>query len=968
MSAPWSAEGSSKDGDDVGASIGRSGGVPYEGVSFRFRDRLYEVKCYRDPTIGIRATCGFVVDSCGSTRSNSWVKKKSKGEGGVRSQDMETLFLWTTQILNAQTEARKPENIKSEDVGGMLIENAKFPEAIREQKLEPRADGTLCLMAGAGHQDCWYNLRSLNGSGTTSPMDFVTRLAKCQMDRNIWVIVDRLTKSAIFTPMRETDPLDKLARLYLKEVVTRHGIPVSIICDRDPRFASNFWRSLQSALGTNLDMSTAYHPQTDGQSERTIQTLEDMLRACAIDFGKGWVNHLPLVEFSYNNSYHASIKAAPFEALYGRKCRSPIKQRMQAARDRQKSYADLKRKPMEFQIGDKVMLKVSPWKGVVRFGKRGKLNPRKVEAEIIRIGLTMDALGYYVGLTLKDLDSVMSDSDESGITHTEVSSPFEDLSDIGSPRADDHEFLEPEDPYVEAALQAPPSPDYVPGPEEPEQAPPSPDYVPGSEHDDDEIVAEDQPYAEDASPIARSPDYVPETDHEADPEEDGDEDSEEDPIDYPADGGDDGDDEMDIEDDEDDDMDIEAEEEDEDDEMDVEIDEEAEEEHLAPAYPVVVALPATAPSAEETEPFETDESAATPPPHPAYRMTARISIPEPLPVPAWSDSEVARLLAISSPPASPLSPWSSSPPQIPLPVSPPPPVLTTPPPSPIRSLGYRAATIRMRAEAAATSHSLPLPPPFILSPTRPDAPPPLPTSAPTSFPPLSLPTDSHREGRPEVNLPPRMGLGLALGPGYEVGESSAAAAARPAGGHRADYGFVATMDRLVRRDPERYVGYGITDSWDEIVETLQGAPVSTDTELGAHMREFESLVRRDTDEIYTRLDDEQGQRQLLAGRVNMLFRDRRTHALTRQLMETEAGMSREAWRRAMDSSDLAHGGVISLRTTVYAQMEEITELQSADRRRQRAMSELLETGPKEREEMRVLRLSDRTRQQRLFRH
>ncbi|GKG01042.1 putative reverse transcriptase domain-containing protein, partial [Tanacetum coccineum] len=103
-----------------------------------------------------------------------------------------------------------------------------------------------------------------------------------------------------------------------------------------------------------------------------------MLRACVIDLGKGWVNHLSLVEFSYNNSYHASIKAAPFEALYGRKCRSPIKQRMQAAHDRQKSYADLKRKPMEFQVGEKVMLKVSPWKGVVRFGKRGKLNPRYV--------------------------------------------------------------------------------------------------------------------------------------------------------------------------------------------------------------------------------------------------------------------------------------------------------------------------------------------------------------------------------------------------------------------------------------------------------------------------------------------------------------------------------------------------------------------------------------------------------------
>ncbi|GKE67546.1 putative reverse transcriptase domain-containing protein [Tanacetum coccineum] len=151
--------------------------------------------------------------------------------------------------------------------------------------------------------------------------------------------------------------MDKLARIYLKEVVTRHGIPLSIIYDRDPRFASNFWRSLQNALGTSLDMSTAYHPQKDGQSKRTIQTLEDMLRACAIDFGKGWVNHLPLVEFSYNNIYHASIKAAPFEALYGRKCRSPV------------CWAE---------VGDKVMLKVSPWKGVVHFVKREKLNPKYV--------------------------------------------------------------------------------------------------------------------------------------------------------------------------------------------------------------------------------------------------------------------------------------------------------------------------------------------------------------------------------------------------------------------------------------------------------------------------------------------------------------------------------------------------------------------------------------------------------------
>ncbi|GJS49384.1 putative reverse transcriptase domain-containing protein, partial [Tanacetum coccineum] len=155
-------------------------------------------------------------------------------------------------------------------------------------------------------------------------MDFIMKLPKSSQGYDtIWVIVERLTKSAIFVPMRETDPMKKLARMYLKEVVTTHGIPVSIISDRDP-------------------------------GERTIQTLEDMLHACMIDFRKGWVNHLPLVEFSYNNSYHASIKVAPFEALYGRKCRSPIKQRIQVAHDRQKSYADLKRKPMEFQLGDRV--------------------------------------------------------------------------------------------------------------------------------------------------------------------------------------------------------------------------------------------------------------------------------------------------------------------------------------------------------------------------------------------------------------------------------------------------------------------------------------------------------------------------------------------------------------------------------------------------------------------------------------
>ncbi|GJU36863.1 putative reverse transcriptase domain-containing protein, partial [Tanacetum coccineum] len=149
-------------------------------------------------------------------------------------------------------------------------------------------------------------------------MDFVTKLPKTANGYDtIWVIVDRLTKSAHFLPMRENDPMEKLMKLYMKEVVTRHGVPVSIISDRDGRFTSLFWQALHKALGTRLDLSTAYHPETNGQSERTIQTLEDMLRACVLDFGKNWDRYLPLVEFSYNNSYHTSIKDAPFEALYG---------------------------------------------------------------------------------------------------------------------------------------------------------------------------------------------------------------------------------------------------------------------------------------------------------------------------------------------------------------------------------------------------------------------------------------------------------------------------------------------------------------------------------------------------------------------------------------------------------------------------------------------------------------------------
>ncbi|GJR49707.1 putative nucleotidyltransferase, ribonuclease H [Tanacetum coccineum] len=236
-------------------------------------------------------------------------------------------------------------------------------------------------------------------------MDFIIKLPRTSSGHDaIWVVVDRLTKSAHFIAIREDFSTEKLAKVYLNRIVARHGVPVSIISDRDARFTSRLWQTFQKALGTRLDMSTAYHPQTDGQSERTIQTLEDMLRACVIDFGGSWDTHLPLAEFSYNNSFHSSIRCAPFEALYGRKCRSPvlwaeigegrligpelvhettdkvvvIKEKLQALRNRQKSYADSGRKMVEFNVGDRVLLKISPWKGVMRFRKKGKLSPRYV--------------------------------------------------------------------------------------------------------------------------------------------------------------------------------------------------------------------------------------------------------------------------------------------------------------------------------------------------------------------------------------------------------------------------------------------------------------------------------------------------------------------------------------------------------------------------------------------------------------
>ena len=234
-------------------------------------------------------------------------------------------------------------------------------------------------------------------------MDFVVSLPRTSRGcDSIWVVVDRLTKSAHFIPINITYPLKKLTELYISEIVRLHGIPSSIVSDRDPRFTSRFWESLHKALGTKLRVSSAYHPQTDGQTEQTIQSLEDLLRACILEQGGSWDSFLPLIEFTYNNSFHSSIGMAPFEALYGRRCRTPlcwyesgesvllgpeivqqttekvkmIQEKMKASQSRQKSYHDKRRKALEFQEGDHVFLRVTPMTGVGRALKSRKLTPR----------------------------------------------------------------------------------------------------------------------------------------------------------------------------------------------------------------------------------------------------------------------------------------------------------------------------------------------------------------------------------------------------------------------------------------------------------------------------------------------------------------------------------------------------------------------------------------------------------------
>ncbi|KAJ9544494.1 hypothetical protein OSB04_024201 [Centaurea solstitialis] len=238
-----------------------------------------------------------------------------------------------------------------------------------------------CLKVKAEHQkphDKMQPLEIPEWKWENITMDLITKLPKTpRMFDAIWVIVDRLTKSALFLAIRESSTAEQLAEIYVKEVVSRHGVPVSIISDRDVRFTSRFWERFHSELGTRLHFSTAYHPQTDGQSERTIQTLEDMLRACVLDFGGSWDTYLPLAEFSYNNSRQRVLGSTEVVQRTTEDIQR-IRERLRTAQSRQKSYADRQRSNLEFQVGDRVLLKVSPWKGLIRFRKRGKLGPRYI--------------------------------------------------------------------------------------------------------------------------------------------------------------------------------------------------------------------------------------------------------------------------------------------------------------------------------------------------------------------------------------------------------------------------------------------------------------------------------------------------------------------------------------------------------------------------------------------------------------
>ncbi|GJV59449.1 putative reverse transcriptase domain-containing protein [Tanacetum coccineum] len=737
------------------------------------------------------------------------------------------------RILEAQIETRKPENLKSEDVGGMLIKNSKDPEKPKKEKLEPRADDTLCLNNRSWFP-CYGNLRTLimheSYKSKYSVHPGSDKIYQDMKQLYWWpnMKADIATYvSKCLTCLRVKAEHQKPSRLLVQPAIPQwkwENITMDFVTKLPKTQSGN--DTIWKAMGTRLDMSTTYHPETDEQSEMTIQTLEDI------------------------------IKAALFEALYGRKCRSPvcwaevgdarltgpelvhettekivqIKHRMQAARDRQKSYANVRRKPREFQVGDRVMLKVSPWKGVVRFRKRGKLNlryigPFKVLAKVVTVAykleLPQQLSRVHSTFHVSNLKKCLSDEplavplDEIHIDDKLhfVEEPVEILErEIKKSRRSRIPIIkvrwnskrgleftwEREDQFREndsepgrvlwgadeeisdGGPEHPPSPDYVPG----LKHPPSPVYLPyvlEPEYpeylapSDDEAPMEDQPLPVDSSPVALSPGYV----SDSDPEED----SEEEHANYHADGGY-GDDEPFDDDDDDDDTDDADEE-----PFKDEGDDDEEEEHLAPADSSAIPVVDHVPSARDTEAFETDESTPTPRlpqirfPFAQTRLRrAQKTVRLEPPMSPSMEACIAKYAAAPTPPV----PVAS----LPLPL---PSLLTTSPTDAGAPLGIRAVRIQIR----------------VASPL------------------LLLPSTSHRTDIPEAEMPPLNRACFATpAPGFEIGESSAAGAVRqpwPA---------------------------SEADTWDEIVEAMLEVAPTTLEGVNQRVTELDITVKYRTEEFH----------------------------------------------------------------------------------------------------------------------
>nr|GEV41313.1 putative reverse transcriptase domain-containing protein [Tanacetum cinerariifolium] len=788
------------------------------------------------------------------------------------------------RILEAQIEALKPKNLKNKYVGGMIRKD------IPKEKLEPRADGTLCLN-GRSWLPCYDDLRSV--------IMHESQKSKYSIHHESDKMYQYMKKKYWWPNMKANIATYVNKCLTCAKVKVEHQRPSGL--------------SFQKALGTDISMSTAYHSETDGQSERTIQTLKDMLRACVIDFGKGWVKHFPLVEFSYNNSYHASIKAEPYEVLYGRKCRSHvcwaevgeaqltgpeltqetmkrivlIKRRIQAAQDRQKSYADLKRKLVEFKVGDKVMLKVSPWKGVVRFGEQGKLNPRyvgpfkilaKVRKVAYRLELPQELSRVHHNFHVSNLKKCYADKP--------LVMPLEGIHDRQKSYADLKRKLVEFKVGDKVMLKVSPWKGVV---RFGERAKPNtlvkirwnsrrgPEFTWECEdlfkkkyphlftnrasssttrsegvtdwHLDSKFI-ENQRLCLHQIPQSRTRPFhlrmycsgvsassvwssqINQKLPHKDPEEYEDDETEDGLVDDPMDGGNDGDDD-----------DGESSGDDADDEDEDE--DEEEDEHLAPADSTIVI-----PTVELASPPE-ETSPVVPPPSTDTTITgARITVQLQAAISLPPEAEVERLLAMPTPSPSPLA-------------------LLSPAPA-----GERLA----------------------------------------------------RDDIPETEMPPRKWLCLStLGFRYKVGESSTA---RKTEGQGIDYGFVSTLDSEARRRGIGEVGYVIRDIWVDLAETVPEIAPMTMGEVNTWVIELVELHEHDTQDLYALLEDAQDSRTRIS-QLSLWTRNERQAKMVETLrvmgdmrremgdMQAELLALREQPRRARQPGDDVKGEIKKLEIELW---------------------------------------------------